>query len=519
MTGKSTQKEFGDYQTPISFAEQVCELVSEYVTDSPSTILEPTFGLGNFLIACSTIFKNARLYGIEINEAYYQHAKGALGGNSAELYNADFFSFNFKPIINSLSKNEKLLIIGNPPWVTNSTVSQLEGGNLPQKSNFKELSGLDAITGNANFDICEYILLDLAHRFKSFSTTVAVLCKTSVARKTYCELMRSKVKLSKATIYKFDAKRMFNVSVDSCLFTFSICQEECGESLLHTSLFSNPASKRASYSYTDGKLVPVKEKTTALGEGECEFVWRQGVKHDCSKVMEARIINGQLLNGYQEALDIEDQYVFPLIKSSGIKSYIISDTDRRVIVTQKKANSETSSIRFKAPRTWDYLQIHADDFLRRKSSIYHNAPIFGMFGVGDYSYSPYKVGISGFYKNPRFALLSGNRPIMMDDTCYFLSFQHYSHAYIALLILNSDLVQNFLKSIVFLDSKRPYTKKVLQRIEFAKCLKHLCLLDLIHTERKLNLPRRVKQSYIDDFKVLLQGGHSFAENPQMVLSL
>ena len=59
---------------------------------------------------------------------------------------------------------------------------------------------------------------------------------------------------------------------------------------------------------------------------------------------------------------------------------------------------------------------------------------------------------------------------MLDDTCYFLSFENLKDAQICTVLLNSNPVQNFLKSIVFTDSKRPYTKDILKRIDF----KNIC---------------------------------------------
>jgi hypothetical protein len=57
---------------------------------------------------------------------------------------------------------------------------------------------------------------------------------------------------------------------------------------------------------------------------------------------------------------------------------------------------------------------------------------------------------------------------MFDDTCYYLSFSDFSDAFFTWVLLNIDDVRNFLSSIVFLDSKRPYTKAVLMRIDIPK---------------------------------------------------
>lgn len=93
---------------------------------------------------------------------------------------------------------------------------------------------------------------------------------------------------------------------------------------------------------------------------------------------------------------------------------------------------------------------------------------------------------------------------MLDDTCYFLSFDDYDTAYITMLILNSPLVKKFLKSIAFLDSKRPYSKKVLKRIDLGKCLTLLSIDDLKDVETQLNLDSHITceklDGYISQFK-------------------
>ncbi len=60
------------------------------------------------------------------------------------------------------------------------------------------------------------------------------------------------------------------------------------------------------------------------------------------------------------------------------------------------------------------------------------------------------------------------KPVMLDDTCYYLSFNDLSDAFFVWLLLNINDVKKFLSSIVFLDSKRPYTKEILMRIDILK---------------------------------------------------
>ncbi len=92
---------------------------------------------------------------------------------------------------------------------------------------------------------------------------------------------------------------------------------------------------------------------------------------------------------------------------------------------------------------------------------------FSIFGVGKYSFLPYKVAIAGMYKEPKFSLCVpvDKKPVVFDDTCYFLSFETFQEALFTNTILNSEIAINFLKSISFLDSKRPYIKENLSRID------------------------------------------------------
>ena len=95
-------------------------------------------------------------------------------------------------------------------------------------------------------------------------------------------------------------------------------------------------------------------------------------------------------------------------------------------------------------------------------------PQYSMFGIGDYSYVKYKVAISGFYKEPVFKVIFSEKPVMVDDTCYFLAFENKNDAEIVCDVLNSTETIRFLKSISDMTAKRPFTKKVLSRIEFKK---------------------------------------------------
>ena len=501
MSGK---REYGDYQTPIDFAKKVCLYLKDYRHIEPSAVIEPTCGTGNFLKS-SLLFDANEYYGIEINPKYCEICKKSIDNEKVKIINSDFFSFSSKSLIKD---KRQILVIGNPPWVTNSTLSQLDSDNVPVKFNFKGLKGIDAITGTSNFDICEYIILQLLNEYRNTNTAIAMLCKTSVARNVFKELKRININFSAFDILEFDAKNVFNISVSACVLVIQLSEKNISSNICNVFDFENPETYKSQFGYSNGRFYSNLNIKTENFDGHCCFEWRQGVKHDCSEVMELTMNNRMFQNKQRKIIQIEDDIVFPLIKGSMFKTPIIHNFSRFVIITQKKAREETRHLELELPKTWKYLNDNISLFERRKSSIYRGAPLFSMFGVGDYSFSKYKVGVSGFCKRPLFSVLysDNDKPVMTDDTSYFIGFDSYDMAYIAMLLLNSEKIQQFLTGIAFLDSKRPYTKRVLERIDFQKIVAFLTIKELEKTEHELELPHHVTEAMYENFKSLLYVG-------------
>lgn len=497
MNGK---REYGDYQTPDFFSLSVCRYLKEVRKIKPSVIIEPTCGLGSF-VKGSLIFDASEIFGIEVNPEYCNICSQTIKDPRVQIINANFFDFDLKSIVNG---KEQLLIIGNPPWVNNSTLSSLNSGNLPKKVNFKGLKGMDAITGASNFDICEYIILQLIVSLHNSNATIAMLCKTSVARNIFVEMKRTHINFKSCDMFEFNASKVFGINASACLLVVELSNENISADVYNVYSFENPNARKNTFGYFAGTIYSDMTKGITDYSGQCCFEWRQGVKHDCSKIMELSIEGTTLINGLNETVNIEPRYVFPLIKSSMFKSPIVNSFKKYVIVTQKKVREDTSHIETDTPETWRYLTSHQEYFSKRKSSIYKEAPKFSMFGIGDYSYSKYKVGISGFYKTPLFSVLfsKDGKPVMTDDTSYFICFPTYDTAYTAMLILNSKKVQNFLLSIAFLDAKRPYTKKVLERIDFHLILQTITIAEITESEKQLGLKEYFTEEMFEKFQLL-----------------
>lgn len=465
-------KEFGDFQTPSNLSLQITGLLRNRGI-SPSTIIEPNCGTGSFIFSSLNIFPNADIIGMDINRDYIDMINEKLDqserNNKVDVKQADFFQINWKKQLDSLQK--PILIIGNPPWITSAEMTILNGQNLPIKTNIHKFSGLDAKTGKSNFDIAEWIIITLLESFNGYDGILAMLCKNSVARKvlTYCN--NNKLMISGASMYSIDAKKYFQAAVDACLFTCDLKPDSYNYSckIYKTLESKNPIQV---IGFANGELisnVSIYQKWKHL-QGQSQYTWRSGIKHDCSKVMELTKKEGILFNGLNEQVLIEGEYLYPMYKSSDIANNRLDDIRRWMIVPQKYIGEETSVIKDKSPLTWDYLNKHSKRLDSRASSIYKNRPRFSIFGVGKYSFSLWKIAISGLYKKVIFRLIQPykDKPVVLDDTCYLIPANSFEEAVLLYTLLNHPVVKEFYTSFIHWDAKRPIQKRILQYLDFKK---------------------------------------------------
>ena len=475
--------EFGDFQTPVPLAVAAVRLLRSLGV-APRRILEPTCGKGSFLAAAAAEFPDVRqIFGLEINRDHLAEARSALQTTGMDacrfdLRHGDFFATDWESVISQV--DGPWLILGNPPWVTNAELGAIASANLPQKSNFQGRSGIEAVTGKSNFDICEWMLLKYLDWLKGRRGTIAVLCKTSVARKILLQAWKHAYPLGSARIYKIDALSHFGAAVDACFFIAETGRRGETSCAVFDSLDASAHS--TTLGYRDGHLVidiVAFDRHSRIGGADRNYIWRSGIKHDCSKLMELAPRHAGYENGLGETVDIEDRFLFPMLKSSDVGNGRSAHRSM-MLVTQRTVGEDTSIIRREAPKTWRYLESHREFLDRRGSSIYRNKPPFSVFGVGPYSFSPWKVAISGFYKRLSFVKVSSpatRNPIVFDDTVYFLPCWSEEEADFLHSVLTSPSATEFYRSMIHWDEKRPITVDLLRRLNIEALAQDLGRID------------------------------------------
>ena len=468
---EKTKWEYGDFQTPPELARHAMSVLQKRGLH-PATIIEPSCGTGAFLLAALEAFPDADRYiGCDINEDSLVCLRTQIRDHPlsqrCHVQQADFFDFDWRACVDAA--RSPILVLGNPPWVTSADLGMLGSRNLPDKSNFRGMRGLDAITGKSNFDISEWMLLESLSWLKNASGAIAVLCKSSVARKILQHIWRNAVDIAHAEIYTIDANMHFGAAVDACFLILETGPASSARSCMwFDSICADQPTRTIGY-HDETVVADLSgyQRWRHLGGGDLAYTWRSGIKHDCSEVMELERQGGYFHNRMGEHFKLEDDYVFPMLKSSDLAVDGPLRYGRKyMLVTHSLIGEDTNLIQTRAPLTWAYLNRHSAALDRRGSSIYLKRPRFSVFGVGDYAFAPWKIAISGFYKSLNFKLVApvDQRPVVLDDTVYFLPCWCPEEAEFIAQLLASAPAQEFLRSMIFWDEKRPITVDLLKRL-------------------------------------------------------
>ena len=356
-----------------------------------------------------------------------------------------------------------LLVLGNPPWVTSAQLGALGSGNAPRKENRGGLRGLDAMTGKSNFDVSEWM-----HRAPPRGAR-----RTRRDDRARCASRRWRGGSSRPSpraispwrrsgSWRVDAARHFDASVSAVLFVAETRRPRGREA---AAFAVSAGSRRASDRVADGRArgeardrrsasstacsspTPDRYARTRHLAGTCTPEWRSGVKHDCARVMELVRTSAPRAwrNGLGEIVDVEDELVHPLLKSSDIAN-ARRRPSRAMIVTQRALGEDTAALRrARAAR------LEIPDPPSRAASTHARARSTRSSRRSRCSASAAtrsrrgRWRSPGLYKRSTFTVVGPHegRPVVLDDTCYFLAFDDEARARRAADALRSEAATDF----------------------------------------------------------------------------
>ncbi|MBV8355948.1 MAG: hypothetical protein JO101_11545, partial [Candidatus Eremiobacteraeota bacterium] len=279
------------------------------------------------------------------------------------------------------------------------------------------------------------------------------------------ELRRRELPVRYAAVTQLDARRVFGVAADAVLFEVDAGPD--GDPIRSVAVHGRLGGDVDETWHVATDIVAADAALTS-GAGNA-LDWRQGIKHDAAAIFELRMQNGVLRNGLGERVEVESDAVFPLVRARDLARGSAHDGTSYLLVPYRSLREAEGELRERAPLLHAYLERHAGTLAARRSSIYRNAARFALFGVGPYAFAPHKVAVSGLHREPRFVVLSGERPVQLSDTAYAAGFEDARDAHALAALLNVEPVRAALRSAIF-PGKRPVTKRLLARLDLRALL-------------------------------------------------
>lgn len=528
ILSRPLRHDLGEYFTPHWLAQATIEM-SGYQGEANNILFDPGCGSGSFLLAVAGMKRQAagqatpallddvlhNVIGCDINPLSVLTARLNLLWWLAEHFGEPLSDFDLPvfhydtvfatPLGNSspdaLHKHLPEgcnYLVGNPPWINWNALpptyrQKLEREILPHYVLF-DFQGQEAQLGHSNDDYLVTFTFVTIDRYLRAGGLCSFIVKqpllTNVSGRTFRHFaIRRLCKTTPLRVHKVADLRQVN--------PFGIANETAivvlkkGERTVypvpyeiwlknhHQIEIETRQAQPASESDATSPwviLTPELEQTRFM-EGRCPYEIRHGLKHDVADVLIVQIVeqsDSKLViapaGRPAEKYEIEPHALFPFVQPRHLAAWRVKGYTYAIIPQRKAGENNEREVRQTLPLTYAYLKRFESAFAARRSRIFSGTPFYGLFGLGDYTWAPYKICWCGLGFRPEFAVagpvadaLVGTKPLVPDGTVYFIPTSDQLEAHFLCAILNAEIVHTFL-STRSSKSKRGLPKKLMQQL-------------------------------------------------------
>jgi hypothetical protein len=282
-------------------------------------------------------------------------------------------------------------------------------------------------------------------------------------------------------VHDFNGLRPFgdDVAVDAAIYTLEADSEpafpvsvDSWERAGGDPRFTTAEAMRETTEREETGVVPVDgddPSTSWVGEdaenralGECEHDIRHGVKDDAKDVYSID----------REQLDeLEHDHVYPYIRSKHVVKYGLFGHDLHLVPIEKANEDNEAELRNDCPRTYEYLASNEQALEDRSSAWLDEGTFYNVFGLGEYTWSEYKVVWCRLGFKPHFAVVStvddedlGEKTVVPGDHCMFISTDDRDEAHFLCGLLNSSPYQKSIETIAS-EGKSGLSKTVISKLD------------------------------------------------------
>ncbi|MFC6724379.1 N-6 DNA methylase [Halobium palmae] len=520
VVSREIRLRLGEYYTPRGVAElAVGELdVGDYESE---TFLDPGCGSGVFLTACIDAKRRAleddlapetlvdvvtdTVYGIDLNPVAVKSAKlGYLLALLPVLESGDVDRLELPVFLTDslgLTRDDEIRfdggpldltvdhLVGNPPWITwgnlSESVRDAWREQYVERLDLLPHRGVEARLGHANDDVSVPFVWACVHRYLDEGGDASFVLKRGITKGPAGRLLRTQRVDSRPIavrhVHDFNGLRPFgdDVSVRSAVYTlradrepeFPIAVDSWTRAGGEPS-FSTAESMRESLAREETGLLPVeaadptsswiREDAENRALGECEHDIRHGVKDDAKDVYS--LDRGRLD-------ELEHDHVYPYLRSKHVVKYGLFGHDLHLVPIGKAHEDNESELKSACPDTYEYLESNRGALEDRSSSWLEQGTFYNVFGLGEYTWSDYKVVWCRLGFKPHFAVVStvddedlGEKTVVPGDHFMFVSTDDEYEAHFLCGLLNSAVYQKSIEGIAS-GGKSGLSKTVIGELE------------------------------------------------------
>ncbi|MFC7082203.1 N-6 DNA methylase [Halorussus caseinilyticus] len=501
----------GEYYTPRGVAELAVEALD--VDDLASaTFLDPGCGSGVFAAVCidrkmsamagappEEIVENvaSSVVGIDLNPVAVKSTKlNYLLSLSPVLEDADAESVELPVFLTDalgLSRDDDLslageafdpsadYLVGNPPWIPWSRLSEdvkaRWRGTYADELDLLPHGGTDARLGHANDDVSLPFVWVCVHRYLTEGGAASFVLKRDVMKGPAGRLLRTLTvgdrPLALDHVHDFNRLRPFGEQVGANAAVYALRADADHSFPIDATSwtagdaapdFATAETIRATLDAESTGIVPVDDDTTSAwiregaergALGDCDHDIRHGVKDDAQAVFSI---------DREELADLEPELVYPYLKSRHVVKYGLFGHELRLVPLRKANEDNEAQLREQYPKTYDYLRSNRDALERRSSSWLEKGPFYNVFGLGEYTWSEYKVAWCRLGFKPHFAVVStvedddlGEKQVVPGDHFMFVSTDSEREAHFLCGLLNSAVYQRSLRTVA--SEEKPVSRR------------------------------------------------------------
>jgi adenine-specific DNA-methyltransferase len=490
----------GEYYTPPGVAELA--VASLDVDLTAARILDPGCGAGAFLAAAIDAKRAAidappaetvdrivnSVVGIDLNPVAVTTAKLAYLSALSDLLDASGRDRLSIPVFLTdalgLTREDDITfageradttfdaLAGNPPWIPwerlPDAVKDAWRREYVSELGLQPHEGIEARLGHSNDDVSVPYAFTCIHRYLRPGGDAAFVLKRDLVRGPAGAVLRrlqvGERSLRLRHVHDFAALDPFpDAGADAALYTFTADADpvtpvsttvwrgrEGGEAA-----FVSAASLRETTVSVETELVPLEgeDRTTAWvradlareAQGDCSHEIRHGLKDDAAAVFGL---------DRDDLAAVETGRVFPYLRSRHVRKFGLSGHDLRLVPADLAGEDNEADLEENYPNTYDYLAAHRETLLDRASAWLDRGPFYTQFGLGPYTWAPYKVVWCRLGFKPDFAVAStrpdpdlGEKTVVPGDHYMFVATDDRQEAHFLCALLNSTPYQRTLRTL------------------------------------------------------------------------